>query len=97
MDDVKSKKYTMAGRVVVRKIGTDILLVPVSGPAAGGRVFPVNKTAECIWRCLSEGATALEAARELTRKYNVEEQEAFSDCVECAEQLLAENLLAEVT
>lgn len=96
MKPIQDQPFTMCGRVVVRRIGTDTLLVPVSGPAAGGRVFPVNPSAECIWNCLSTGGTPSEAAARLRERFEVGESEALSDCVDCARQLRDQQLIQEV-
>lgn len=91
----QKQPFQMAGKVVVRRIGTDILLVPVSGPAASGQVFPVNGTAECIWNCLSNGGTPQEAAERLAESFDVGPAEALKDCLECTQAFLDQKLLAE--
>lgn len=92
----KEQTFQMAGKVVVRRIGTDILLVPVSGLAASGQVFPINETAECIWSCLSNGGTPQQAADLLTEKFDVESAEALADSLECTQAFLDQKLLAGV-
>ena len=87
------QRFKPVGRIVVRHIGEDALLVPVSGPAAGGRVYPVNETAECVWNCLSAGGTIEEAAERLLARYAVTPEEARSDCEACANALLNEGLI----
>ncbi len=90
-------KYQPVGRVVVRKIGEDTLLVPVSGMAAtGGRVYPMNETAEFLWNVFSEGATVDQAAAELTERYDVAEEESRADTLSCLHAFLEEALLEEV-
>ncbi len=93
MDKPENQRYRMKGRVVLRRIGTDTLLVPVSGLAAGGRVFPVNQTAECIWTCLTQGGTPAEAAGQMVAQYNVEPEEALADCLACVETFCEEQLM----
>ncbi len=88
-----SKRYAVSGRVVVRKIGGDTLLVPVSGTAAGGRVYPVNETAEVVWACLAGGGTVRQAADALMARYDVAEDQALADCGECVQVFLDEGLI----
>lgn len=95
MNGPENRRYQMKGRVVLRRIGTDTLLVPVSGRAAGGRVFPVNATAECIWNCLSQGGTPAEAADRMVEQFNVDREEALADCLSCAAMLCEEQLVEE--
>jgi len=96
LDKPEEKQYRMVGRVVLRRIGTDTLLVPVSGLAAGGRVFPVNPTAECVWSCLSAGGTPAEAAAQIADQFGGDPAEALADCIACAQTLCDEQLLEEV-
>ena len=86
--------YRMKGKVVLRRIGEDRLLVPVSGDAAREYcVFPVNETGEFIWTCLTKGRTLDETAAALAAEFAVEPEEAKADCREFAEKLLAQRLL----
>ncbi len=87
------KKYRPNGRVVLRTIGEDTLLVPVSGVAAGGRVYPVNATAVAIWNSLSKGLTAHETAQALVQVYSVSEAAALRDVEETAGLFVEEGLL----
>lgn len=81
------------GRVVTRKIGSDVLLVPVSGPSAGGRVFPVNESALVVWNALVDGASLRDAAGALVAKYGIDEETALADSEACARCFLKEKLL----
>lgn len=92
----KDQRFEMVGKVVVRRIGTDILLVPVSGPAATGQVYPVNGTAECIWNCLSTGGTLQQAADNLCEQFEIEADTALADCEDCAQSLIEQQLIVEV-
>ncbi len=89
------QRFKPVGRIVVRHIGDDALLVPVSGPASGGRVYPVNETAECVWNCLAGGGTIDKAVEMLSARYAVTPAEARTDCEACANALLAEGLIAK--
>ncbi len=92
---IPPKKYVVNGRVVVRRIAEDILLVPISGPAAGACVYPVNPTALAVWECLSAGGTLAEAAERLVRQFGATPAQSLEDSAACAESFLAESLLRE--
>lgn len=88
--------YRPIGRIVVRTIGDEILLVPVSGPPAGARVYPVNPSARAIWDSLSAGEPVSRAAERLTERFEVPSmEEALADCESCARAFVAESLLEE--
>lgn len=87
--------FGICGRVVVRRIGSDTLLVPVSGPAAGGRVFPVNDSALCVWNSLAEGGTVCAASEALVEQYGIDPKQALADSRECAGDFLNEGLIEE--
>ncbi len=87
--------YSVNGKVVVRTIGEDILLVPVEGPAAGARVYPVNETARVVWSVLAGGGTVDQAAAALGDRFAVSEEEARADAEDCARMFLEEELLEE--
>ncbi len=95
MEEIDGKKYQVCGKVVVRKIGDETLLVPVSGVASGGRVFPLNETALFIWSRVTEGKTFGETVHALAEAYRVEETEAHEDCNRFIAFLVSENLLEE--
>lgn len=91
------ERYRVSGRVVNRKIGGDTLLVPVSGTAAGGRVYPVNETAEVVWACLADGGTVGQAAEALVARYEVAPDQALADCEACVQVFLDEGLIEAVS
>ena len=87
----------MKGKVVLRRIGTDRLLVPVSGEVAReGCIFPVNATGELIWDCLTKGQTLDETAAAVAFEFAVAPDAARADCRGFAEQLVAQRLLEAV-
>lgn len=89
--------YRMVGRVVVRRIGADCLLVPVTGEASGDHaVFPVNETGVMIWEQLADGRTTGEIAALLSERYGIEQQQATRDCEEFIDELVREGLLERV-
>jgi hypothetical protein len=87
----------MKGRVVLRRIGADHLLVPVSGAAARENcVFPLNATGEFIWAGLAQGQSLAAVAQSLSRTFDVPAESALADCREYADELVAQQLLEGV-
>ena len=92
-----AKTYRAKGRVVLRRIGEDRLLVPVSGDAARENcVFPINETGEFIWERLAKGQGLSEVAQALTDFFEVSAAQAQADCRKFVADLLAQQLLEEV-
>ena len=86
--------YRMKGRVVLRRIGADRLLVPVAGLAARKNcVFPLNNTGVFIWERLSAGQPLGAVAQALTEAFEVSKEEALFDCQKYAGDLVAQQLL----
>jgi hypothetical protein len=89
--------YRPAGRLVLRKIGDEHLLVPVSGRLAQETyVFPLNPAGAFIWESLASGCNVVETAGKLTQSFQVDEQQAVGDCAEFVQRLVAEDLLEVV-
>lgn len=89
--------YRMKDRVVLRHIGADRLLVPVSGDAARENcVFPLNETGEFIWERLAKGQTIEQTARSLAQTFDVLPEEALTDCHAYVDELVSQRLLEEV-
>lgn len=87
-------RYRMKGRVVLRRIGPDRLLVPVSGDAAQEHcVFPVNETGEFMWSRLSAGCAPEQIAADVAREFAVDPATAAADCHAFAAELVANHLL----
>ncbi len=94
---MSTKQYKPVGRIVIRRIGDDTLLVPVSGPSAGGRVYPVNETALTVWSCLSAGGTVTRAADILYERFDAPSRDqVLADCEACAREFVQESLLEEL-
>ena len=86
----------MKGRVVLRRMGEDRLLVPVSGAAAQENcVFPLNETGVFIWERLSVGQPLEEVARALAETFEVSLETALTDCRSYAAELMDQQLLEE--
>jgi len=94
---VKKRTYRPAGRVVLRRIGEDQLLVPVSGLSAQKPcVFPMNPTGAFVWDRLSSGKTVAETAQALSERYEVQPDRALTDCEDYAGLLVDQRLLEEI-
>lgn len=94
----REQVFRMKGRVVLRHIGTDHLLVPVSGGVAQEHcVFPLNETGVFAWERLSQGLSLGATAQALAGEFEVELDAAQADCREYAAQLVAQRLLEEVS
>ena len=97
MEMILNTTYRMKGRVVLRRIGEDRLLVPVSGGVAHENcVFPLNETGEFIWERLSKGMPVAETVRALAEAFAVAPELALADCREYAGELVSQQLLEEV-
>ena len=93
---MNAPRYRMKGRVVLRRIGPDRLLVPVAGDAAQENcVFPVNETGEFMWNRLSVGVAPEQVAEEVAREFTVSADAATADCRAFAGELVANHLLEE--
>ncbi len=90
--------YRATGRMVLRRIGKDQLLVPVSGEIARtNAVFPVNQTGAFIWEHLTKGETPGSTAERLAASFDVPVGQAGDDVTAFVKRLLAERLLEPVT
>ena len=88
--------YRTCGKVVLRRIGEDRLLVPVSGDGARENcVFPINATGEFIWDCLTQGKTLEETAAAMAIEFAVAAETARTDCRDFADRLLEQRLIEE--
>lgn len=90
--------YRPVGKIVLRDIGGDPLLVPVSGEAARKQyVYPLNKTGAFIWKMLAEeGAAPSLIVDALCRTFSTDQSEAERDCLEFLGLLLEEGLVERV-
>jgi Coenzyme PQQ synthesis protein D (PqqD) len=92
----KQKTIQVKGKVVLRRLGEDCLLVPVSGMAAQENcVFPVNETGVFIWERLSTGQSVDSIVQAMTESFNVSAEAAASDCQSFVNELLSQHLLEE--
>ena len=94
MQTTQTVIYKPVGKVVVRRIGEDLLLVPVSGAVARTNcVFPLNRTGEFIWRNISAGMPVAEIARLMAKDFQIDPDTALSDCGQFVQALLEQKLL----
>ncbi len=93
-NEPKRSSYVPVGRVVLRQIGDDQLLVPVSGGAAEGHsIFPLNATGAFIWERLARREPLETVAHALSREFDVTVERANVDCREFVETLVKQGLL----
>lgn len=86
--------FQPAGRVVLRHIGDEHLLIPVSGTAAqSNRIYPLNETGAAIWEGLARGKRIKEIAKDISRTFNVTPEQAETDCRAFVKELIKEALL----
>ena len=86
--------YRPAGRIVIRHIGEDQLLVPISGMAASGNViFPVNETGLFVWERICSGETLTQVAQGLSDVFSVRSEQCVLDCEEIIQQFVDHKLL----
>ena len=94
MQNAAETKFRACGKVVLRRIGADRLLVPVLGAVAReGCVFPVNATGEFIWERLAKGWSLDQIAADVASEFAVAPDAALADCREFADRLVAQRLL----
>ncbi len=91
---VADRQYEPVGKIVVRHIGDDALLVPVSGNAADDHaVFPLNETGMFIWERIVEGKSIAEISQFIAGMYRIDSDRAADDCSQFVDQLLDAGLL----
>ncbi len=89
--------YRPVGRIVLRRIGDDAVLVPVSGTAVeSNHLYPLNETGAFIWERLTRQETVADIAAAVSRTFAVDKVEAETDCRLFIEQLEQERLVERV-
>ncbi len=87
-------RFRPKGRVVLRRVGEDRLLVPVSSMREHqNRIFPVNEVGEVIWQHVSTGKSIAETATEMTQSFEVELEDVKKDCCQFVLELCEAKLL----
>jgi hypothetical protein len=94
MTGPEKMRFKVSGRMVLRRIGEDRLLVPITGDLArANAVFPLNETGAVIWECISAGKTLEDASREVSRRFMVDDEAAMGDCVDFVKRLEEKGLI----
>ena len=89
--------YRPVGRIVLRHVGGDALLVPISGNAAlQNHVYPLNDTAAFIWERLAREEAYSAMVQAVAHRFEVTPEEADKDCREFIELLVSETLVERV-
>jgi hypothetical protein len=82
MIEVK-KKYQKSSSMVGRKVGNELILVPISQNIASMEyIYTLNEVAGRIWELLDDSITIAEIVSNLTKEYAVEVKQAEADVVE---------------
>ena len=89
--------YRPVGRIVLRQVGGDALLVPVTGNAAvQNHVYPLNDTAAFIWERLAREDDYSTIVEAVSRHFDITPEEAEKDCGEFIDLLINETLVERV-
>ncbi len=90
-------KYQQIPNVVARRLGAEILLVPVKGNLADmRRVFTLNATGEAIWQALAAPVTLEQIVARLDEAFAVPEATARADAAEILEHMSACGLVRKI-
>ncbi|MFZ5905898.1 MAG: PqqD family protein [Nitrospirota bacterium] len=91
------KSFRKKEEIVHRSIAGETILVPVKGKLADmQRIFTLNPVADFIWNQLNGGKTVSEIRDEVIEHFEVARENAEQDIREFIEELIREDLLAEV-
>ena len=94
VSNLPTPSFRPKGRIVLRHIGDESLLVPVTGEAAqGNRVYPLNATGAAMWEGVTNGESIGEVARSVSRAFDVTPEQAEQDCRTFIDELVREALL----
>lgn len=90
-------KYQQIPNVVARRLGSEILLVPVKGNLADmRRVFTLNASGEVVWAALAAPVSLDGIVERLDAAFHVPEPTARADASEILEQLAACGLVKKI-
>jgi len=74
------KLYTLKSKFVVRAVGNELILVPLTGNVAQmNELFTLNETAKFIWENLEENTTFVELEELMTEAFDVDNETAKKD------------------
>ncbi len=80
---------TIKKEMILRKIGTDTILVPVGNALKDHNgLFMLTETACFLWEMLPECKTVKELANKLFDEYDVTEEQALADTQEFIDKLI---------
>ncbi len=82
--------YKQNDSIVARQIGDEVILVPIKNDCGDlDSIYTLNDVAAFIWHYL-DGTNSVEKIRDLiVHAYDVDQEEAEKDLLECLESLLA--------
>ncbi len=85
--------YKKKNRFVVREMGNELILVPLTGKVAKmNEMFTMNETGKFIWENIEETTTTDDIVQLLTENFDVDEKIARRDTENFVERIFAELL-----
>jgi hypothetical protein len=84
-------RLSIPPQVISRLVDDETVLLDLKS----GKYFGLNGVGRRIWDCIGEGLTLGEVAATLVSEYEVGEDQAQSDVIELAQDLLARGLLTD--
>ena len=74
------KLYELKSKFVVRAVGNELILVPLTGNVAQmNELFTMNETAKFIWENLEENTTVAKLEELMTEAFDVDTETAKKD------------------
>lgn len=82
--------YKHKKKFVVRELGNELILVPITGKVAKmNEMFTMNETGKFIWENIDENTTTDDIVNLLTETFSVDETTARRDTENFIERVLA--------
>jgi hypothetical protein len=74
------KLYDMKSKFVVRAVGNELILVPLTANVAQmNELFTLNETARFIWENIGERTTVDDLEKSMTEAFNIDAETAKKD------------------
>ena len=89
--------YQQSTKVAFRRVGDDVLLVPIRTDAREPLgIYTLNKTAAVLWMLLEAKHTLTEMAEALVARFAVDWEQAYRDATAFCEDLLSFGAVEEL-
>lgn len=80
--DIQNRRYSKAEHLVTRRIGGEVIVVPVSRGAADLEfIYTANETGARIWECLDERKDVSQIIETICQEFDVPPEEAADDVI----------------